>query len=275
MKLPDFIVIGSQKCATSSLCHALYSHPEIFFPDVKEPHFFSVQENYRKGMEWYSQIFSRSNEKKITGEGSTSYTMYLQRPEIPTRIATHLPHVKLIYITRHPLQRLESAWMHLRFRNRFAGTFAEALKAFPYLIDTSLYWAQINRYRDHYSDEQMLILFSEELISHPVETLKRVFSFLNVDTTVASPEMVEAKNVSLGRRVDTPALFFLRHLRGMKRIVKYAPASARRLVVNALSESLQERPTWPADVRDRVLEVIRPDAQAFLQFYGGAFPSFR
>jgi hypothetical protein len=268
MVLPNFIIIGSQKCATSSLYEALRHHPDIFLPDLKEPHFFSSQEKYCRGIEWYSQIFSRIQEAKVVGEASTSYTMYLQRPEIPVRIATHLPHAKLIYITRHPLRRIESAWMHLRFTHRFVGTLAESLDAFPFLIGTSLYWAQVNQYRDYYSDDQILVLFTEEFTSNPVETLRRVFSFLCVDEMVVLPEMMEAKNVSLGRRVDTPVLFFLRHLRGIKRVVKYLPGAARRVVVSTLSTSLRERPAWPADLRERVLEIIRPDTQTFLQFYG-------
>lgn len=78
-----------------------------------EPHFFSLQEAYDRGWAWYTSRFANASQETAIGEGSTSFTMHIHRPDAPRRIAAHLPDVRLIYIVRHPLMRIESAWKHL------------------------------------------------------------------------------------------------------------------------------------------------------------------
>ena len=39
--LPNFLIIGAAKCGTTALYYYLKQHPEISFPKLKEPKFFS------------------------------------------------------------------------------------------------------------------------------------------------------------------------------------------------------------------------------------------
>ena len=52
--LPNFIIIGAQKAATTSLYTYLRQHPEIFMTKVKEPMFFNSYKQkdifFTKGM---------------------------------------------------------------------------------------------------------------------------------------------------------------------------------------------------------------------------------
>ena len=41
MTLPNFVIAGAARCGTTSLYYYLKQHPEIGFPDKKEPKFFS------------------------------------------------------------------------------------------------------------------------------------------------------------------------------------------------------------------------------------------
>ena len=40
MNKPNLFIVGAPKCGTTFLYHYLKQHPEIYFPDFKEPHFF-------------------------------------------------------------------------------------------------------------------------------------------------------------------------------------------------------------------------------------------
>ena len=52
--LPNFAIVGAQKSGTKTLHHALARHSEIFMPrEPEEIHFFDLDENYEKGLEWY------------------------------------------------------------------------------------------------------------------------------------------------------------------------------------------------------------------------------
>jgi len=44
--VPDFLVIGAQKSATTWLFHCLLKHPEIYLPPVKEVHYFDRSVKY-------------------------------------------------------------------------------------------------------------------------------------------------------------------------------------------------------------------------------------
>ncbi len=80
---PDFLIIGTQKCATTWLWDKLRQHPGTDLPLKKEPHFFSLSEFYNKGYEWYYKHFSdlapsnlkRMNWKIVLGETLNFGTM--------------------------------------------------------------------------------------------------------------------------------------------------------------------------------------------------------
>ncbi len=73
-RLPDFIIIGAMKSATSTLHNQLSAQPGIFMSTPKEPNFFSDDDIYNQGLSWYSGLFSDANARDICGESSTHYT---------------------------------------------------------------------------------------------------------------------------------------------------------------------------------------------------------
>ena len=83
-RLPNLIVIGGQKCATTSLHYYLNLHPQISMSREKELNFFS-ERNWHKGIEWYKSNFT--GRTKIHGESSPSYTNYPFNKEVPKRLA--------------------------------------------------------------------------------------------------------------------------------------------------------------------------------------------
>ena len=52
-RLPDFIIIGAMKSATSTLHEQLAVQPGIFMSRPKEPNFFSNDEIVARGLDWY------------------------------------------------------------------------------------------------------------------------------------------------------------------------------------------------------------------------------
>lgn len=50
-KLPDFIIIGAMKCAASSLHEQLAIQSGIFMTELKEPNFFSDNDQYVQGLD--------------------------------------------------------------------------------------------------------------------------------------------------------------------------------------------------------------------------------
>src|SRR5947209_12767498 len=53
--LPDFLIIGGQRCGTTSLYYYLINYPGISSAYTKEVHFFDV--HFEKGLPWYRAQF--------------------------------------------------------------------------------------------------------------------------------------------------------------------------------------------------------------------------
>lgn len=52
--MPDFVIIGAMKCGTTTL---YVKHPSIVRAKTKELHFFDVEKEFRKGLDWYKSQF--------------------------------------------------------------------------------------------------------------------------------------------------------------------------------------------------------------------------
>jgi hypothetical protein len=261
--MPDYLVIGAQKCATSSLCSLLGAHPEVFMTNPKEPFFFSHDEIWKRGMGWYQSLFERVTDEKAVGEGSTTYSMYETYPDAARRIAENLPEVKLIYIVRDPLDRIVSHWVHLRSSGgREKLPFRDAVRTEPAYIDNSLYEKQIGIYLEHYPPDRIMTLFFEDFVRDQAATMARCFDFLGVDTSLASPH-TRHKHGSAGKREDTRLLRPLRRFRFFEILRDRAPHWLREPLRRALKRRA-ERPLFDAETRDWVAGRLREDSRAFL-----------
>jgi len=107
--LPNFIIIGAQKCGTTSLHHYLDQHDEIVMSKVKELNFFNEELNWSKGLKWYEAHFQ--GEGKMRGEASPHYTNYPMSPGVAKRMKEIVPDAKIIYLVRDPVERLISAYL--------------------------------------------------------------------------------------------------------------------------------------------------------------------
>ena len=100
--LPEFVIIGAAKSATTWLAQNLQAHPQVFIPGP-EPHYFSTE--FHRGQAWYESWFEQAPPDRRVGEKSADY---LAHPEAPRRIAKALPHARLIVQLRNPIERAYS-----------------------------------------------------------------------------------------------------------------------------------------------------------------------
>lgn len=134
---PGFLVVGSQRCGTTSLMKTLGQHPAVL-PAVfhKGVHYFDV--HYDEDLDWYLGHFpssrqARSVERRagvpaLTGESSPYYMFH---PQAPARIAAELPGVKLLVLLRDPVERAYSAHTHESARGFETEPFERALELEP------------------------------------------------------------------------------------------------------------------------------------------------
>lgn len=219
-------------------------------------------------MEYYSNLFSAVTDEKALGDGSTSYTMHQHRPNAAVRIAKQLPQARLIYIVRHPIHRIESHWMHLRFRGLTSDPLAITIERSPYMLDTTLYWKQIQYYRQHFSDQQILVVFFEDFVEAPSEVLGQIFRFLDVNPSLTLHRPLEPRNVSRGRLIDSELVKWFRRHPWMVKTSHSVPKSLRSSIRRRLSQPIETRPHWSDALWTYVTNEISVDTAKFLEFYG-------
>lgn len=191
MRLPDFFIIGAAKAATTTLSSLLASHPEAGIIRGKEPHFFSVDANYSRGLPDYMRLFSHCSGKKRLGDASTSYSRIRNHPQTARRIHAVVPHARIIYMVRHPLQRIESAFlerMATSARHEPWRSINEAVRMQPTLIDSSRYWEVYSHYRQLFGPERIQIVWYEDFVSDLPAGFRSVCRFLDIgDIEVTKP----------------------------------------------------------------------------------------
>lgn len=203
--LPDFLIIGAQKCGTTSLYQYLIQHPQVLSSFTKEIKYFDL--NSDKPIGWYKSHFpttSHSSSRLITGEATPDYIFF---PEIAEKIAQVMPNIKLIAIFRNPTERAYSQYKYSIWRGFEFDTFEYAIANEPErlraakeecqqqgtplsscivyrensYIQRGLYSLQIKPWLDVFPQEQFLFLSTEDLQQHPERTLKKITCFLNIE----------------------------------------------------------------------------------------------
>ena len=182
---PDFIVMGAMKSATSTLHEQLNEQHGFFMSEEKEPNFFSNDEIYAKGLDWYASLFANALPGDLCGESSTHYTKLPTYPHTVARMKAVLPQLKLIYMMRHPIDRLISHYLHEQFEWRMQMPIEEAIDKHPELISYGCYSLQLEPFLDAYGAENILLIFFERFVVKGQEELERVCRFVGSATTAA------------------------------------------------------------------------------------------
>lgn len=188
--LPNFLIIGAEKSATTFVHRCLSEHPDVFILPGEIP-FFEEPDYSQSDIVSFERLFEKGRHKKAVGIRRTSY---LHKPECPERIHRHIPSVRLIAILRDPVERAVSAYYH-NARMGFApirpvnkglleiinGKHLEKYPRVVEIIEFGFYHKHLSRYLDYYSREQMLIMLYDDIKKRPLASLKEVFRFLGID----------------------------------------------------------------------------------------------
>jgi hypothetical protein len=199
MSLPDFVIIGAMKCATTSLHDQLARIPGIFMTTPKEPNFFSDDAEYARGMNHYERLFRDAAQGDLKGESSTHYTKLPVFPNTVPRLIKHAPAARFIYIVRHPIARLVSHFIHEWTQRAIMTDIHRAIDLHPELIAYGCYSRQLRPYLEAFGPDRVLLVFFESLVARPDIELRRVLQFIGYPRQVKWDPMVAASNASSER----------------------------------------------------------------------------
>ena len=206
---PEFILIGAQRCGTTSLFRALAAHPQVMPPTVRKGvNYFDL--NYHRGAQWYRGHFPVTEIARLrTGRHGPPAAFeasgyYLYHPQAAERLGHDMPTVKLVVMLRDPVERAFSAHKHEFARGYEQEDFPRALE----LEDDRLageveriaadpayesfahrhhsyrhrgqYAEQLERFYEFFPRTHVHVIDSAAYFSQPAQEYRRLLAFLDL-----------------------------------------------------------------------------------------------
>ena len=230
--LPDFYVLGGEKCGSSALYEYIIKHPHVESAVTKEIHYFDRW--FSRGLNWYRVCFPFSTHKFfsnkitkrdfLTGEATPRY---LYHPHSLDRIKKLTPNAKFLIILRNPIDRAFShynmnvniGYEKLSFEDAIESESSRTENEYeqmqsdenyysrPYYrysyLERGIYYKFIENWFDHFPKEQFLILKSEDLLKTPQKTYPEILDFLNLKKWLPN-EFKPVRESSYGKRTMKP-----------------------------------------------------------------------
>jgi hypothetical protein len=255
---PDFAIIGAMKAATSTLHDQLAAQPGFAMSDPKEPCFFSDDDVFARGFDWYEACFPKPADQRLRGESSTHYAKLPDLSEAAARLQARRPDARIVYVIRHPVDRLVSHFMHGWSEGWYGDSIEEAVAQDSSLVDYGRYAMQLRPWLERFGAERVLLVAYDGIRSRPQLVLDRVGRFLGAEEPLRWRDDLAPRNVSTERVKQG---WFRRCL-----VDPVWATSLRRAIVpkslrNTVRESLQmrQRPTLDEAVRRRLEQVFDKD----------------
>ncbi|MDY7020706.1 MAG: sulfotransferase domain-containing protein [Cyanobacteriota bacterium] len=257
-KSPDFIIIGGMKCATSTLHEQLALQPGIFMSEPKEPNFFSNDEEYARGMDWYLSLFEEASDNELCGESSTHYSKLPTYPQTIQRLQQHCPNAKFIYVMRHPINRLVSQYIHEWSMKVLSTDINSAVNQYPELIDYSCYAMQLKPYFETFGSDRVLPVFFERMLKYPQLEIERVCQFIGYSGQPEWSFELGARNASQERTRTSGWRDFLTETPGLRELRRiFVPKSFRTWVRSLWT--MKEKPKLTPENINRLQRIFDED----------------
>ena len=281
MKTVDFFIVGAPKCGTTSMYAYLKSHPEVFFPERKEPHFFGSDLEFhdqpKLAFDEYQQLFAAALPHQKLGDASVFYLLSEKAAE---EIKAHNPRAIIVVMLRHPVDVMYS----FHSQRQFNGTediddFSAALdaesdrrhgKRMPKRIGLrqGLFYRelvnfadQLDRYFDTFGRESVHVILHEEIVRDLPGCYRRLCRFLEIDPT--HQPVFDAVNTN--KVIRFPWLRDVMRTRPafLTALVKALLPSARlrkkfRGAAKKINALTQARPPLAPELRARLVDELSP-----------------
>jgi hypothetical protein len=273
--LPNLLIIGAQKCGTTSLHAYLDLHPEVHMAAQKELDFFIADRAWGNGVEWYSQRFADGF--AVRGEASPNYTAWPVWDGVPQRAASVVPEARIVYLVRDPLERIESHYLQRRIEDGARGDIAAVVGDIEdpanLFVARSRFATQLEHWLEHYPQEQVLVLSAEELRDDRHATVCAVLEHVGLHDGIDAAAL-ETEHHRSGDKGELAAP--AARLRGspVGRVLEAIPPRVRAPVTQRLRSAFShpvDRQELPAQLRERLAAILAPEAERLRALTGRRF----
>ncbi len=269
--LIDFLAIGPQRTGTSWLHRALSAHPDIGMPRlVKETMFFD--RDYRRGLSSYRRHFDHCSPGAVRGEIAPTY---FHDPQVPERVKSVSPACRIIITLRNPIARSVSCYLHYYTAGLVRGSFNDAIRRIPHILEASRYSLHVPRWLDAFGRENTKVLLLDDIESAPQASLDEVTTFLGVSRFTLDHTLRERYGDITAPRFPFLAAVFARgaitlRAAGLHGVVELG----KRLGLKRVLRGGSSLPELTPDERAELARKLRDEVTFTEQLVGRALPSW-
>lgn len=295
IRKPNFFIVGAPRCGTTAMWSWLREHPEIFMAEIKGPHFFGKDYTYPwvkspkfpRSLKEYMDIFKNVSNEKIIGEASDGYFLsenaaneiYHFSPSAKIIIMLRNPiellyslHQKIIYTDYEPIKDFKKAlFASMEYRERLKKILNKTVRSDIYWRATAFY-ERVKQYLTIFGENNVSIIFYEDLKNNPCLVYKKILRFLNVSLDFIPKD--NFKVINPNRKV---------RIRWLKNFLNYPPEiinevakkvlpkkirNAIRIIAFNLATYQTKRQPLDSDIKDLLKRKFEPEVRKLSDLLG-------
>ncbi len=239
---PNLFLLGVQKAGTTMLYDLFKGHPSIFLPENKEPHYFSCNEYYDKGLGYYLNYYKRARNQKYLADFTPDYLFWPLAFERMAKFITE--ETKFIVSLRQPATRAYSQYNMMVSRgfnmNGFENDLSNEVVDLQspeqtnllrpsHMIARGQYSVQLERLFNLVPKKQIKIIIFEEWVKKRGETIQELEEFLDIP---------HSKNDISQNSISNPTLIYpsnslVKHLKNLNTWILKSSISQNKLLLKA------------------------------------------
>jgi hypothetical protein len=290
---PNFFIVGAPKCGTTALYKYLQPHPNVFMPEIKEPHFFATDLGAYpriKTLEEYLALFAGTTAEHLqVGEASVYYlrssaaipgirefnpdARIIAMFRNPVDMVYSL-HSQLLYVSEENISDFEAAWRLQERRSR--GFDLPPTIRSPLLVQyaqVGQFGTQTRRLLSCFPREQVKLILYDDFAASPQQVYDEVIAFLGIphDRRTEFPRINENKGARvawLRRLYRKPPPVLRAAVRSLKRAVGSDGISAAKKKLVALNTVRERRPPLPPGLRAELVATFHEEVALLARLMG-------
>jgi hypothetical protein len=238
----NLFIVGACKAGTSFLHNYLGNQDEVCPSKPKEPYFFELEKDKRDEVKYMNKYFSHRKNESFLLDGRHRNMFFKWIPEL---IYNYNKESKIIFILRDPVDRAFSHWWMWYSRGIIKSNFRKAIQKeklrlkefklsdltpenykfyidnnvpdsriayadFETILESGLYFEQIQEFKKYFKKENILILDFDTL-KNESELNAKLESFLQIEIKTLEPETKKMNKAKEFKKIipGSSALSFL------------------------------------------------------------------
>jgi len=284
VRLPNFVIAGTEKAGTTSVFDYLSAHPEVCTSSVKETDFFrhGYTGDPAADARRYASFFEHCDPgRRVMLEASPGYLG--EAATVAPRLRALVPEARILFILRDPVERVYSSYNFHRgkldlpadmtFDAYQSRCFEYERRAYPQESDLDEWHLKVLRFgcyadyidvfRSHFPADQIKVMFFEALRADAQAFMSELSLFIGIEARFWSDYTFHKSNVTFSGRNRSLHQLAMRINAMAEPLLRRYPGIKRRLVstYKTLNQEREGYDPMSAQARARLIDYYAPSVR--------------